>query len=164
MAMLLGALRGMAVAGIGPGPVMGHLNQLIEASAQPALGSAVCCRFDPATGTLVWAQAGHPAPLLFRDGVGRPLPAPDGVLLGAASGVTYEQDQVDLLAGDVLVLHTGGLTGHNDRNTGPDMLLGLAPRFAQARTAQECVRTVVEELGSAERLDDACVLVARVEA
>ncbi|MGP3750255.1 PP2C family protein-serine/threonine phosphatase [Streptomyces sp. IBSNAI001] len=164
MAMLLGALRGMAVAGIGPGPVMGHLNRLIEASAQPALGSAVCCRFDPTTGTLVWAQAGHPAPLLFRDGVGRPLPAPDGVLLGAASGVTYEQDRVDLLAGDVLVLHTGGLTGTNDLNAGPDMLLGLAPRFAQARTAQECVRTVVEELGSAERLDDACVLVARVEA
>ncbi|MFJ8858083.1 PP2C family protein-serine/threonine phosphatase [Streptomyces sp. NPDC102451] len=164
MAMLLGALRGMAVAGIGPGPVMGHLNQLIESSAQPALGSAVCCRFDPATGTLVWAQAGHPAPLLFRDGVGRPLPAPDGVLLGAASGVTYEQDQVDLLPGDVLVLHTGGLRGRDDRSAGPDMLLGLAPRFAQARTAQECVRIVVEELGSAERLDDACVLVARVEA
>ena len=164
MAMLLGALRGMAVAGVGPGPVMGHLNQLIECSAQPALGSAVCCRFDPATGTLVWAQAGHPAPLLFRDGVGRPLPAPDGVLLGAASGVSYEQDEVGLLPGDVLVLHTGGLTDRSDRNAGPDMLLGLAPRFAQARTAQDCVRAVVEELGSAERLDDACVLVARVEA
>ncbi|MFI6123847.1 PP2C family protein-serine/threonine phosphatase [Streptomyces sp. NPDC051064] len=161
MAMLLGALRGMAVAGVGPGPVMGHLNQLIECSAQPALGSAVCCRFDPATGTLVWAQAGHPAPLLFRDGVGRPLPAPDGVLLGAASGVSYEQDEVHLFPGDVLVLHTDGLT---DRSAGPDMLLGLAPRFAQARTAQDCVRAVVEELGSAERLDDACVLVARVEA
>ncbi|MFE4455044.1 PP2C family protein-serine/threonine phosphatase [Streptomyces sp. NPDC056796] len=164
MAMLLGALRGMAVAGVGPGAVMGHLNQLIECSAQPALGSAVCCRFDPASGTLVWAQAGHPAPLLFRDGVGRPLPAPDGVLLGATSGVTYEQDQVDLLPGDVLVLHTDGLTRRSDRSTDPDMLLGLAPRLARARTAQECVRTVVEELGTAERLDDACVLVARVEA
>ncbi|MFJ8750046.1 PP2C family protein-serine/threonine phosphatase [Streptomyces sp. NPDC102441] len=164
MAMLLGALRGMAVAGVGPGPVMGHLNQLIECSAQPALGSAVCCRFDPETGTLDWAQAGHPAPLLFRDGVGRPLPSPDGVLLGAASGVTYEQDQVDLLPGDVLVLHTGGLAGGSDLSAGPDMLLGLAPRFAQARTAQDCVRAVVKELGSAERLDDACVLVARVEA
>ncbi|MFE6186340.1 PP2C family protein-serine/threonine phosphatase [Streptomyces sp. NPDC056465] len=163
MAMLLGALRGMAVAGVDPGAVMGHLNQLIECSAQPALGSAVCCRFDPATGTLTWAQAGHPSPLLFRDGVGRPLPAPDGVLLGAASGVTYEQEQVALLPGDVLVLHTDGLTGLGDRGTGPDMLLELAPRFAQARTAQDCVRIVVEELGSAERLDDACVMVARVE-
>lgn len=164
MAMLLGALRGMAVAGVDPGPVMGHLNQLIECSAQPVLSSAVCCRFDPVTQTLVWAQAGHPAPLLFRDGVGCPLPAPDGVLLGATSGVIYEQDRMDLLPGDVLVLHTDGLTRRCDRNTGPDVLLRLAPRFAQARTAQECVRIVVEELGTDERLDNACVLVARVEA
>ncbi|MFC9941498.1 PP2C family protein-serine/threonine phosphatase [Streptomyces pratensis] len=164
MAMLLGALRGMAVAGVDPGAVMGHLNQLIECSAQPALGSAMCCRFDPATGTLAWAQAGHPAPLLFRNGEGRPLPSPDGVLLGAASGVTYEQDNVALLPGDVLVLHTDGLTRQSDPSVGPETLLGLAPRIAQARTAQDCVRAVVEELGSAERLDDACVLVARVEA
>ncbi|WP_406528724.1 PP2C family protein-serine/threonine phosphatase [Streptomyces sp. I8-5] len=164
MAMLLGALRGMAVAGIEPGPLMGHLNQLLESSVQPALGSAVCCRVDPATGTLVWAQAGHPAPLLFRDGVGRPLPAPDGVLLGAASGVAYEQDEVRLLPGDVLVLHTDGLNRHSDRGAGPDALLALAPRFAQARSAQECLRTVVAEFGGIERLDDACVLIARIGA
>ncbi|MCX4537343.1 SpoIIE family protein phosphatase [Streptomyces sp. NBC_00841] len=164
MAMLLGALRGMAVAGIEPGALMGHLNQLLQSSAQPALGSAVCCRFDPATGTLAWSQAGHPAPLLFRNGAGRPLPPPDGVLLGAASGVAYEQDEVHLLPGDVLVLHTDGLTRRSDRGAGPEALLGLAPRFAEARTAQECVRTVVEEFGGTERLDDACVLVARIGA
>lgn len=164
MAMLLGAMRGMAMAGIEPGAVLGHLNQLIESSVQPALGSAVCCRFNPATGTLTWAQAGHPAPLLFRNGVGRPLPTPDGVLLGAASRVSYEQDQVTLLPGDVLMLHTDGLTRRSDRSAGPETLLGLAPRFAQARTAQDCVRTVVAEFGGTERLDDACVLVARVGA
>ncbi|WP_448177809.1 PP2C family protein-serine/threonine phosphatase, partial [Stenotrophomonas maltophilia] len=60
MAMVLGALRGMAVAGQEPGPLMGHLNQLLDVSAQPALGSAVCCRFDPETLQLVWSQAGHP--------------------------------------------------------------------------------------------------------
>ncbi|MEU1482861.1 SpoIIE family protein phosphatase [Streptomyces sp. NPDC005752] len=163
MAMLLGALRGMAVAGVGPGAAMGHLNQLIESSAQPTLGSAVCCRFDPQTGTLVWAQAGHPAPLLFRNGVGHPLPAPDGVLLGAASGVAYEQDQVALLPGDVLVLHTDGLTRRSRQGAGPDMLLGLAPRFARARTAKDCVRTVLEEFGADRQGADSCLLVARVE-
>ncbi|MCX4734192.1 PP2C family protein-serine/threonine phosphatase [Streptomyces sp. NBC_01363] len=164
MAILLGALRGMAVAGVEPGALMGHLNQLLESSVQSALGSAVCCRVDPATGTLAWAQAGHPAPLLFRDGVGRPLPAPDGVLLGAASGVAYEQDEVRLLPGDVLVLHTDGLNRHSDRGAGPDALLALAPRFAQARSAQECLRTVITEFGETERLDDACVLIARIGA
>ncbi|MEV6162583.1 SpoIIE family protein phosphatase [Streptomyces sp. NPDC052052] len=164
MAMLLGALRGMTVAGIEPGALMGHLNQLLDSSVQPALGSAVYCRYDRSTGTLAWAQAGHPAPLLFRNGEGRPLMPPDGVLLGAASGVTYEQDEVRLLPGDVLVLHTDGLTPRSDRGAGPDALLALAPDFAQARTAQECVRRVVTEFGGSERLNDACVLIARIGA
>ncbi|WLQ44992.1 SpoIIE family protein phosphatase [Streptomyces laculatispora] len=168
MAMILGALRGMAVAGIDPGALMGHLNQLLETSIQPALGSAVCCRFDPGTRTLDWAQAGHPAPLLFRNGTGRPLPQPDGVLLGAASGITYEQDEAHLLPGDVLVLHTDGLArtndGRNGLRPGTAALLGLAPRFAEARTAQDCVRTVAEEFGGTRRLDDACVLIARIGA
>ncbi len=162
MAMMLGALRGMAVAGIEPGALMGHLNQVLETSVQPTLGSALCCRFDPATSLLSWAQAGHPAPLLFRHGSGRPLPPPDGVLLGAASHVPYEQDEVRLFPGDVLVLHTAGLVRHDARGAGPEALLALAPRFARARTAQECVRSVVEVFGGAERQDDACVLVARV--
>lgn len=169
MAVVLGALRGMAVAGIEPGALMGHLNQLLETSIQPALGSAVCCRFDPETRTLDWAQAGHPAPLLFRDGTGRPLPSPDGVLLGAASEVAYEQDDVRLLPGDVLVLHTDGLArdradGRGGAHPGTRTLLALAPRFSRARSAQECVRAVVEEFGGAERLDDAGVLIARIGA
>jgi hypothetical protein len=40
-------------------------------------------------------------------------------------------------------------------------LLDLAPRFGEARTAQDCVRMVVEEFGGTEHQDDACVLVAR---
>ncbi|MEU2025095.1 SpoIIE family protein phosphatase [Streptomyces sp. NPDC016469] len=168
MAVVMGAVRGMAMAGIEPGALLGHLNQLLETSIQPALGSAVCGRFDPATRTLDWAQAGHPAPLLFRDGTGRPLPLPDGVLLGAASGVAYEQDEAHLLPGDVLVLHTDGLArddaGHGGARPGTEALLGLAPRFAEAGSAQECVRIVVEAFGGTERLDDACVLIARVGA
>ncbi|WP_411082957.1 PP2C family protein-serine/threonine phosphatase [Streptomyces sp. cmx-18-6] len=172
VAMLLGALRGMAVAGIEPGALTGHLDQLLLSSAGTAPGSALCCRFDPATGALSWARAGHPAPLLFRDGTARPLPSLDGARLTTtpraasetASGAAFEQDEVRLLPGDVLVLHTGGPTSRGDRGAGPEALLALAPRLAQARTAQECVRCVVEESGAAERLDVGCVLVARVGA
>ncbi|MFG3256269.1 PP2C family protein-serine/threonine phosphatase [Streptomyces sp. NPDC048172] len=172
MAMLLGAVRGMAVAGIGPGPLMGHLNQLLDSAAQPALGSAVCCRYDPRERSLTWSQAGHPPPLLFRDGTGRVLDRPEGVLLGVTSGASYGERTEQLEPGDLLVLHTDGLAprstqlGGQDEGdeppTGAERLLGLAPRFASARTAQECVRAIAEEFGDREREDDACVLIARV--
>ncbi|GGW39287.1 PP2C family protein-serine/threonine phosphatase [Streptomyces xantholiticus] len=163
VAMLLGALRGMAVAGIRPGPLMTHLNQLLEASAQPALGSAVCCSYAPSTRTLSWAQAGHPAPLLFRDGTGQALAAPDGVLLGATGGAVYEQAEVALQPGDLLVLHTDGLTRPSAASeVGADRLTALAARFARAEDASGCVRAMLEEFGAQEREGDACVMVARV--
>ncbi|MFE0171249.1 PP2C family protein-serine/threonine phosphatase [Streptomyces sp. NPDC059002] len=162
MAMLLGALRGMAVAGAEPGQLMGWLNQLLDATAQPALGSAICCRYDPAARRITWAQAGHPAPLLFRDGTGRTLTPPDGVLLGATSGATYGQADEQLRPGDLLLLHTDGLVPRRDRDAATGLLLSLASRFTGARTAQECVRTVVEEFGEAPREDDACLLIARI--
>ncbi|MDT9683563.1 SpoIIE family protein phosphatase [Streptomyces sp. TRM76323] len=167
MAMLLGALRGLAVAGIRPGALLGHLNQLLETAAQPALGSTLCCRYDPVTRTLHWAQAGHPAPLLFRDGTGYALDRPEGVLLGAtASGAAYEQAEVRLRPGDLLLLHTDGLTrgeaGLGADAPGTERLLALAPGFARARDAQDCVRMVVEEFGGTGRVDDACVVAVRV--
>ncbi|MFE5712038.1 PP2C family protein-serine/threonine phosphatase [Streptomyces sp. NPDC056501] len=164
MAMLLGALRGMAVAGIRPGALMGHLNQLLETSVQPALGSAMCCRYDPVAQTLTWSQAGHPAPLLFRDGTGYALRRPEGVLLGATTGGRYGETETRLYPGDLLVLHTDGLTrgsGVQD-DTGTRRLLTLGPRLIEARDAQECVRAVVEEFGEEPREDDACVMVVRV--
>ncbi|MBT2385501.1 PP2C family protein-serine/threonine phosphatase [Streptomyces sp. ISL-11] len=165
MAMLLGALRGMAITGAEPGPLMGWLNHLLDASAQPALGSAVCCRYDPVRRVLSWSQAGHPAPVLFRAGRGRALQPPEGLLLGAVSDVTYAQAEEPLEPGDVLLLHTEGLVPHSAEpgiDTDTERLLDFAPRIAAARNAQDCVRAVLEEFGAMEREDDACVLVARV--
>ncbi|WP_314173585.1 PP2C family protein-serine/threonine phosphatase [Streptomyces winkii] len=169
MAMLLGAVRGMAFAGVEPGVLMGHLNRLLEASAQPALGSAVCCRYEPADRTLTWAQAGHPAPVLFRGGGGRVLRPPQGVMLGATSGAAYGQSTEVLRPGDLLVLHTDGLAPRaggpgtaGAQHTAADRLLDLAGRFAGTRSAHECVRVLIEEFAGGEREDDACVLAARV--
>ncbi|MGW4564787.1 PP2C family protein-serine/threonine phosphatase [Streptomyces sp. NPDC004561] len=164
MATLLGAVRGMAMAGSRPGQLLAMLNQLLDATVQPALGSAVCCRYRPETRTLVWAQAGHPAPLLYRDGTGRMLSAPDGLLLGATPGAVYGQAEAALEPGDLLLLHTAGLVSGHGGTASVDRLLDLAPRFGAARTAQDCVRTVVEEFGGTGREGDACVLVAKVTA
>ncbi len=163
MAMLLGAVRGLALVGLEPGELLTRLNEVVDRSAQPALGSALCCRYDAQRRTLTWAQAGHPAPLLFRDGTGRGLTAPEGMLLGATPNASFGQRTERLLPGDLLVLHTDGLAPRGTpEDTAAAQLLGLGPRFAEARSAQECVRAVVEQLGSPEREHDACVLVARI--
>jgi hypothetical protein len=149
-AMLLGALRGMAMAGGRPGQLMARLGRLLDTA-----GRAVCCRYLPRTRTLVWAQAAGPAPLLFRDGTGRRLDAPDGVPLGAGPDAAYGEAEETLRTGDVLLLHT-------DAPSAGPQLLGLGPRLAEAHTAQDCLRTVVREWGGPERADGARVLVARV--
>ncbi|MFF8652782.1 PP2C family protein-serine/threonine phosphatase [Streptomyces huasconensis] len=161
MAMLLGAVRGMAVAGAMPGRLMGWLNGLLDTTVRPARGSAICCRYDPGTRLLTWAQAGHPAPLLFRDGTGRTLTPPAGALLGTAPEAAYEQAEEQLRPGDLLLLHTDGLVPRHGRDAAAVRLLSLAPRLTAARTAEDCVRTVVEEFDGSPREDDACLLIAR---
>ncbi|MBO1332935.1 PP2C family protein-serine/threonine phosphatase [Streptomyces sp. VRA16 Mangrove soil] len=162
MAMLLGAVRGMAVCGTPPAELLGRLGRLLDNAVRPSLGSALCCRYDPTARTLAWAQAGHPAPLLFRGGTGRALTPPRGVLLGATSGAGYEQAEERLRSGDVLLLHTDGLVPRRGEKAAAGRLLALAPLLAEARDAQECVRVVSDEFGPGEREGDACVLVARI--
>ncbi|CAM5742913.1 hypothetical protein SHIRM173S_08901 [Streptomyces hirsutus] len=70
MAMLIGAMRGMAMSGTEPGPLMACLNRLLDATGQPALGSGLCLRYRPETRSLVWAQAGHPSPCCSAAGRG----------------------------------------------------------------------------------------------
>ncbi|MEV3858909.1 SpoIIE family protein phosphatase [Streptomyces sp. NPDC050095] len=162
MAMLLGTVRGMASCGTAPADLLTQVNHLLDTSAGPSLASALCCRYDPAARTLAWAQAGHPAPLLLRDGTGRALTPPEGALLGAAAGTDYAGAEEPLRTGDVLVLYTDGLVPRRGGPTATDRLLALVPQLATADDAQECVGRIVDAFGASEREDDACVLVARI--
>ncbi|WP_055693642.1 PP2C family protein-serine/threonine phosphatase [Streptomyces prasinopilosus] len=161
MAMLIGAMRGMAMSGTAPGPLMACLDRLLGAAGQPALGSGLCLRYRPETRSLLWARAGHPSPLLFRGGSGHALDAPEGVRLGTAPASPYGQAEERLEAGDLLLLHTDGLVPGRTGAASVRRLAALAPQFAKSGTAQECLLAVLREFGG-EREDDACVLVARV--
>ncbi|MFD5320561.1 SpoIIE family protein phosphatase [Streptomyces sp. NPDC127098] len=168
-ATVLGAIRGIALTGAAPGALLGHLNQLLDRAAHPVLASVLCCHYEPDLGVLTWAQAGHPAPLLCRDGGGWALPRPAGPLLGAVGDARFAQRADRLAPGDVLVLHTDGLFSAIPRqlpagHAGEHRLIDLAPRLSSARGAAECLRTIVTACGEVAREDDACLLVARVRA
>ncbi len=67
--------------------------------------------YDPATGRLVYVNAGHPAPLLVRaDGAVVWLPSTGGTAFAVAEGLAYREAQATLAPGDALLVFTDGVT------------------------------------------------------
>jgi len=146
-----------------PAELLAHLNQLLNAS-DPAVGTAtaVIVRYDPATHHLLWAQAGHPAPLHTRAGATAELARPRGPLLGALPHPGYDTATLSLGAGDVLLLYTDGLIEHRSHS----LEEGLAPVMATLNRVSAAVRPppldeLVAELRTANPDDDTCILAAR---
>ena len=83
---------------------------------------------DPATGTLLYSNAGHCPPCLFSAQEGEPVRelTRTGIPLGIFEEETWDQVGVQLTPGDVLVLYTDGVTDAQNRQEacfGQDRLL-----------------------------------------
>ena len=165
MAQLRHALRALAVTTDDPGVLLGILNRLtcdLARETGELAATAVVARYDPATCRLIWAQAGHPPPLLCRGGRTAPMSRPSGSMLGVVEDAGYDRATLDLAAGDVLVLYTDGLVEH--RRRGPDD--GLKAVIAAVDEAAAVVPgqpldALLNRLRSANPDDDTCILAAR---
>lgn len=110
MAQLRNALLGVAFTGADPAAILRCLNRLVlHVQEQTATATAVVAHFDPATRRLTWARAGHPAPILVRDGRARRLRNDFGPLLGATEEADYRATTTALRPGDLVLLYTDGL-------------------------------------------------------
>jgi len=65
---------------------------------------------DPDSGKLLYVNAGHNPPYLFRSGSEPVALTKTGIPLGIFDAVKWEQQQASLNAGDMLVLYTDGVT------------------------------------------------------
>ncbi len=65
--------------------------------------------YNAAAQTFTYTNAGHPVPLLFRDGRVQMLES-HGLLLGVVPDAQYQAGVVHLLPGDLLVLYSDGIT------------------------------------------------------
>jgi serine phosphatase RsbU (regulator of sigma subunit) len=143
-----------------PAELLAHLNRLLYAGGQTA--TAVVGRYDPETRTVVWAQAGHPAPLHTRAGSTTKLPRPKGPLLGALRDAEYGTAALTLDDGDLLMLYTDGLIEHRSHTAAE----GLAPvvatlnRISTSGSGQP-LADMLAQLPRANPEDDTCVLVVR---
>jgi hypothetical protein len=132
-------------------------------------GGTVCGvigRFDIPTGRLAHVAAGHPGPVLLRDGRVTEPPAGDSAppFGRPAERATAEQQ---LRRSDVVVLYTDGVTGARNPDGCAFGFAGLARvvrREVRAQLLPEAARRITQEVlahGKGSLADDASVLLLR---
>jgi serine phosphatase RsbU (regulator of sigma subunit) len=125
---------------------------------------------DPATGDMVFGNAGHCPPLLWhRDGRPAERLRNTGMALGVVPGVPLEDERAAFGPGDYLVLYTDGVTEAHDRDLkafGDERLrtaalsAPLATGSALAAAIHQQILVAVEAfVGGAPQFDDLTLMV-----
>ncbi len=157
-----------------PGEVLNFVNrELVRryTSENVSFVTAFYGVFDPARGRLVYANAGHPPPLVRRGGTTRVEPVDGkhaGLVMGIDDSVTYGQGEITLDAGDTLVIFTDGITETRNKQGELYGEKRLAEALAQCRVSAECtvhgIIDSVNEFGGNEALaDDRTLMVMHVD-
>jgi serine phosphatase RsbU (regulator of sigma subunit)/predicted ester cyclase len=147
MANTQSVLRTVAQRGSVPGQTLMEANEVLCAYVPPNM--FVTCFYgilDPESGRLVYANAGHNLPCRRHRGQVDELRA-RGMPLGLMPGMSYEEKEVVLEAGDSALFYTDGLVeAHNPQGEmfgTPRLRSLLSERFESGRTLSA---TLVEEL------------------
>jgi PAS domain-containing protein len=154
MARLRHALAALAVTTSDPAELLGYLNRLVYDDPAEPTATVVVARYDPRSGTLIWAQAGHPPPILIAPGIGRTLARPHGTLVGARRDTAYVNADVRLPPDATVLLYTDGLIER--RSADDDWINPVLAAVAGAE--REPVADLLDRLHPANLDDDTCVL------
>lgn len=126
-------------------------------------------KYDPRTRTLAYSSAGHTLPLLVpKDGgTCRELDA-EGLILGISAGIEFEEKEIRLEKGDILLLHTDGIIEAENSAGDPFGLERLAA-IVQARrfeSPQSIIDAVLLEVAKFRREtpleDDVTMVVMKI--
>jgi serine phosphatase RsbU (regulator of sigma subunit) len=164
MAQLRHALVGLSMTGASPDRLLSWLNDLVLRRLDDTTATVVVGHFDPATGQFVWAQAGHLAPVLVRDGTARQLGAPQGVVLGAANDLPYTVAEIHLQPDDLLLMFTDGLVERRTRDIDDGLALTLqaAEQIVVNDDLDAHLDLLIEAIGGSNPEDDTCLLAVGV--
>ncbi|HKQ98151.1 MAG TPA: PP2C family protein-serine/threonine phosphatase [Candidatus Polarisedimenticolia bacterium] len=161
-------LRQVAPLSASPGETLTHLNRILCGARLDALYLTLFLGWlDLPSGTLTYANAGHPPPIRIDAAGARPTGRPTGPILGILDARTFETGRLDLEAGDLLTLYTDGVSEaarRRSRPLGSDGLAALLSRNGRA-APEEISRTVlatVDRIEGGRPGDDATVLTIRV--
>src|SRR5215217_4989892 len=115
MASTCSMLRAVARASeYSPGEVLSRVNDSLVTDIPPNMFvTCFYCILDPENGRLRYANAGHDLPYLHRNGDAEELRA-RGMPLGLMPGMSYEEKETILEAGEVALFYSDGLVEAHD--------------------------------------------------
>lgn len=152
-----------------PETILAQLNDELSADNPSCMFvTMVCVVYEPATGRIVMANAGHNRPVLLRKGSAPSWAiAKAGIALGFEPGLVFPRTELVLQPGDSLVLYTDGVNeafNEDDECFGNQRLLDdLAPYTGVA--AEAATRGLLQSVrgfaGAAMQSDDIAILVLR---
>jgi serine phosphatase RsbU (regulator of sigma subunit)/integral membrane sensor domain MASE1 len=160
MGQLHSALSALAAAPHdGPAAVLDALDRASSTIPGAALTTIGYGEYDPATGRLRYACAGHPPPLLVTDHHARFLTGGRSRPLAAGAGPRSEAT-VEVPPGSMLLWYSDGLVERRDADldTGLSHLTSIASRLDGAHPRAWC-DAVMLELTGGQRLHDDVVLI-----
>jgi serine phosphatase RsbU (regulator of sigma subunit) len=144
-------------------------NRLICANSTTAMPVTLFYgRVTPSDGELIYVNAGHNPPLLYRSASGSfEELGRTGLVLGVDASIKLDQRSTTLEPGDCLVLYTDGVTDALNAAEQPfgeqrlrSTIEGSASGLAQA-IAQGLLQALQEFIGGADPFDDITLLVAK---
>jgi PAS domain S-box-containing protein len=165
MGHLRSALGALALRGEGPGAVLEGLDEFARAAMGTHMATVAYVELSPTDGTIRYACAGHPPPILVpTDGPARTL---DGArsplleMLDAPRVRPVATARMDL--GDTLVLYTDGLTERRNEtpDVGIDRLLHVLDASRQEDPETICDILLRRVAPPGARRDDIAILCAR---
>ncbi|MDQ0835629.1 serine phosphatase RsbU (regulator of sigma subunit) [Streptomyces achromogenes] len=155
--LLIGALRRARRSGCDALKQANHAHQaLLSHSRGLATGQLLCVELD--TGLCELVNAGHPRPLLLRDGTVEELKLAVNLPFGVAAPTSYRLQELHLLPGDRLVLLTDGM---QERGAAAADLTSIVheTRDLHPREAVRRLTAAVLEACHGNLRDDATVLI-----
>jgi len=142
-----------------PEATLEQLNHALAVRAELTPCTVVLLRLEPAARAVSVVCAGHPQPLLIRDGAVRPV-GRFGPMLGAWTDSRWHPERVELRSGDVLVAFSDGVTdtvGANGR-FGDERLLAALEGVADAAGAVAAIDAALSRFQRGPQADDTAVL------
>ncbi|MBB2900930.1 serine phosphatase RsbU (regulator of sigma subunit) [Kineococcus radiotolerans] len=157
--LAVGSLRNGRRAGHDLGRMAGAANRaLVEHHDGLGFVTGLLLSVDLVTGGVDAVDAGHPPPLLVRDGEVRAVPLEPDLPMGVLAGTGYRVQRFRLRPGDRLVLLTDGMVERSARRVDLPGLL-VRHRDTHPRQLMRVLTAAVQEAAGGEPLaDDATAL------